>query len=242
MNVVAVVAAAGIGQRFGAARNKALFSLLGRPLIAWSLLVLQESALISEIIPVVKESDVETTAALLGSLGISKARRVVTGGRQRQDSVYQGLKRISPSADAVLIHDGARPLLDVELVERAVTALPGFDGVVCGVPVKDTIKEIGEDACRRDAAPPEETPVESVITVRKTLARDCIWAVQTPQVFPFRPLLRAYERAMSEDIYTTDDAALIERFGGSVRVVAGSYRNIKITTPEDILIAEALLK
>ena len=156
--------------------------------------------------------------------------------------MYNGLKKVYHTADAVLIHDGARPLVDVEIVERAITALPGFDGVVCGMPVKDTIKEIGEDPVSKNSWSGEETSEAPPMMVRKTLARDCIWAIQTPQVFLFNVLARAYERAMSEGIYATDDAALIERYGGSVRVVAGSYRNIKITTPEDILIAEALLR
>jgi 2-C-methyl-D-erythritol 4-phosphate cytidylyltransferase len=161
---------------------------------------------------------------LFDTYRISKIRRVAPGGRERQDSVFNALHVIREKAPVVLIHDGVRPLLEARVVRRALTALSGCDGVVIAVPPKDTIKEIAGDI------------------VKQTLKRDALVAVQTPQVFLYQPLLDAYERAMKETFYATDDSAIVEWNGGRIRVVTGGYTNIKVTTPEDLVVAEAFLK
>jgi 2-C-methyl-D-erythritol 4-phosphate cytidylyltransferase len=168
---------------------------------------------------------------LLEEEGFPKIRRIAAGGKERQDSVYNGLKQIEDKKSIVLIHDGVRPLISPRLVEDLIKQMSDAirkkekcDGIIPGVPVKDTIKET-EDGF-----------------VRKTLKRGSLWAVQTPQAFPCKKILKAYEEAAKEGYYATDDAALIERYGGTVKVIMGSYANIKITTPEDLCIAEALLK
>lgn len=222
--VIAIVPAAGLGTRFGEDRNKPFETLGGKPVIVWALETLENMAEIREIIPVLKESDVQAGMELFGSYRISKIRRAARGGRERQDSVFNALNCIREKAPVVLIHDGVRPLIEARVVRRALSALSGCDGVVVAVPPKDTIKEMAGD------------------TVKQTLKRDALVAVQTPQVFLYQPLLDAYERAMKESFYATDDSAVVEWNGGRIRVVTGSYTNIKVTTPEDLVIAEVFLK
>jgi len=240
IKVIAIVPAAGTGKRFGHGKNKPFQTLGGKPLIIWSLETLQSVHEIEEIIPVVKLEDMEQGQKVFEEYGLLKIKRIAPGGKERQDSVYTGLKLIDDTDCLVLIHDGVRPLIEKELIEKAIQELLtppspslakggeggfyGFDGVILGVPVKDTIKE-AEDGI-----------------VKKTLRRGSLWAVQTPQVFSYDSISKAYEMAMKEGYYSTDDAALMERYGGKVRVIMGSYRNIKITTPEDLKIAECLVK
>lgn len=221
---VAIVPSAGLGRRFGEGKNKPFETLGGKPVLIWALEALERMSEISEIIPVLKETDIQTGTELFKHYKITKVKRIAPGGKERQDSVFNGLHFIKDNGSVVLIHDGARPFLEPETVRRALKALSGCDGVVIGVPPKDTIKEIEGQL------------------IRQTLKRDMLIAVQTPQIFFYQPLLAAYEKAMKESFYATDDAALVERNMGSIKVVIGEYTNIKITTPEDLVIAEAFLK
>jgi 2-C-methyl-D-erythritol 4-phosphate cytidylyltransferase len=200
---------------------------------------LEELIDIAEIIPVLKNEDMEQGAKIFEEYGLSKIKKIAPGGKERQDSVYNGLKLIADKNCMVLIHDGVRPLIERDLIEKAIKELlplpgsplikgnnrrfKGFDGVALGVPLKDTIKEAEHGI------------------IKKTLKRDTLWAIQTPQAFHYRNILTAYEKAMKEGFYSTDDAALVERYGGKIKIVTGSYGNIKITTPEDLAIAEFFL-
>jgi 2-C-methyl-D-erythritol 4-phosphate cytidylyltransferase len=222
--VIAIVPAAGLGKRFGEGKNKPFESLGGKPIMIWAVELLDKMSEVSEIIPVLKETDIRDATALFRRHGIRKIRRIAPGGRQRQDSVFNGLHFIEEQSSIVLIHDGVRPLADPKIVRTALNALPGYDGVVIGVPPKDTIKEVDGDL------------------IRQTLKRETLYAIQTPQIFYYQPLLAAYEKSMKEAYYATDDAGLVERNGGRIRVVRGDYANIKVTTPEDLLIAETFLK
>lgn len=223
-NIIAIVPAAGLGKRLGPGTNKSFQTLLDKPLIIWTLEILEGCHEIKEIIPVLKEEDMNTGAELFDSYGLSKIRRIVQGGAERQDSVYNCLKQLDAKLDIVLIHDGARPFISRDIIKNSIDNLKGFDGVIVGVPVKDTIKE-AEDGI-----------------IKKTLQRNPLWAIQTPQVFFYGPLMKAYHKAMEDNFYSTDDSALVERLGGKIKIIMGSYNNIKITTPEDIGIAEHLLK
>lgn len=229
--VFAIVPAAGIGKRFGPEKNKPFFSLAGKPIIVWSLEILQSLPEITEIIPVVKEEDLMATAELIEQYDLGKIRQVVPGGKERQDSVYNGLQVIQDDKSIVLIHDGGRPFADSGMLSNAIREVEGWDGVVAGVPVKDTIKEAADAGSSDGGA-----------VVCQTLNRDVLYAIQTPQVFPFKVIMEAHEKARGEKFYGTDDASLVERCGGRIKIVAGSYRNIKITTPEDLYIAEALIR
>lgn len=222
--VVAIVPAAGTGTRFGKGTNKPFAMIGNKPLILWAVETFQCLPEITEIIPVVKETDLKACSQLFEKHKITKIRRIAPGGRERQDSVFHGLNLIKDKKSVVLVHDGVRPLIEPSVVSDALQHLSACDGVVIGVPLKDTIKEV------RDGI------------VRNTPERDLLWAVQTPQIFHFQPLFDAYEKAMRSSFYTTDDSALVERNGGKIKMVCGSYTNIKVTTPEDLLIAEVFLK
>lgn len=223
-NVIAIVPAAGLGRRLGPGTNKPFHMLLDRPLIVWTIAVLEACKEINEIIPVLKESDMEEGVKLFEGYNLSKVKRIAPGGRERQDSVYSGLKLLGSKTDIVLIHDGVRPIIDKDIVTETINNIEGYDGVIAAVPVKDTIKEI-EDG-----------------VVKRTVNRDTLWAIQTPQVFMHDSIIKAYDAAMAEGFYSTDDSALVERIGGRVKIVTGSYDNVKITTPEDVYIAELLMK
>lgn len=259
-HVIAIVPAAGLGKRFGPGTNKPFQNLGGKPLIIWSLETLQSVNQIEEIIPVLKMEDMEYGQKVFEENGLSKIKRIAPGGKERQDSVYNALNIIDDKNCTVLIHDGVRPLIEKDLIENAIRELlnppppllvkggsislspslekggkggfKGYDGIVLGVPLKDTIKEVQSSAFR----------VQSEIVVKKTLNRNVLWAIQTPQIFPYKKIFHAYNKAMKDGFYSTDDSALIERYGGKVKVVKGSYQNIKITTPEDLEIAECLLR
>lgn len=222
--ITAVVPAAGLGKRFGDAANKQFLMLRGKPLLIWALEALETLPQICEIIPVLKDGDMEPGIRMFEEYRISKVKRIAPGGKERQDSVFHGLKIVNDKKGFVLVHDAVRPLIEPSIVATAISQLKDCDGVVVGVPVKDTIKEVegGE--------------------VRHTLMRDRLWSVQTPQVFRYETIYEAYERAAKESFYATDDSALVEKYGGRIRMVKGSYRNIKITTPEDLKMAELFLE
>jgi len=221
--VFAVVPAAGSGTRYGPGTRKPFLLLNGKPLIIWALEILESVPDIAHIIPVLRKSDIPGGKQIFQQYKISKIMRTVEGGKERQDSVLNALAGIRENNSIVLIHDGARPFITGEMIQSALHELDGFDGVVVGMPPKDTIKETEHGL------------------IQKTLKRESLWAIQTPQVFPAQVITAAYEHAYRERYYATDDAALVERYGGRVKVIKGSYRNIKITTPEDLAFAELLL-
>jgi 2-C-methyl-D-erythritol 4-phosphate cytidylyltransferase len=223
-SISAIVPAAGLGKRFGSGTNKPFHPLLDKPLIVWTLELFELIEEIEEVIPVLKESDMAAGVEIFEKYNLSKIKRVAPGGDERQDSVYNGLRLLKDDAGLVIIHDGARPLIDRATVMATINSITGFDGAVVGVPVKDTIKEAEKNI------------------VKRTLKRETLWAIQTPQVFRYDSIMNAYDNAIAENYYSTDDSALIERMGGTVNIVMGSYENIKITTPEDMHIAEFLLR
>lgn len=222
--VVAIVPGAGIGKRFGQGTNKPFELLGGKPLLLWVLETLESIDEIQEIIPVIRDESMGCAAELVEESRISKVRRIAPGGKERQDSVYSGLKLVEDSDALVLIHDGVRPLIEPGDIRRALAALEDCDGVVVGVPVKDTVKEAADGL------------------IMRTCDRSLLWAVQTPQVFRYGIVRSAYERAKDESFHATDDSALVEHYGGTVRIVQGSYTNIKVTTPEDLPLAELFLR
>ncbi|NCO68785.1 MAG: 2-C-methyl-D-erythritol 4-phosphate cytidylyltransferase [Nitrospirae bacterium] len=232
--VTAIVPAAGLGKRFGQGSSKPFQTLGNKPLVVWVFEILESINEIAEILPVFKKDDMALGCGLLEKFKFSKVKRIAPGGKERQDSVYGALNLIDKETDVVLIHDGVRPLIKKSTVEESIRQLKGFDGVVAGVPLKDTIKEV---ACQVSGV---RRKGEEII-VKKTLNRNVLWAIQTPQVFKYSALMTAYRKAMDERFYSTDDSAIVEKYGGRVKVIMGSYSNIKITTPEDIGIAEMLL-
>jgi 2-C-methyl-D-erythritol 4-phosphate cytidylyltransferase len=221
---IAIVPAAGVGRRLGT--NKTVAELLGKPLLKWTLEALSASDKIAAIYPVIKEDDREAVVAM--SEGLDKVKNPIEGGAERQDSVRNALNWLKGNVEdktIVLVHDGARPLITPEIISRCIDGLENFHGVIAAVPPKDTVKE-----------------TDGRFMVANTLNRDCLQLVQTPQAFHYDTLIKSYEAAERDGYLATDDSALVEWAGGTVKVVMGSYENIKITTPEDIEIAEMFLK
>ncbi len=232
--IAAIIPSAGIGRRFGSDKNKAFHMLCGKPVIVWSLELLESLGDISEIVPVFNKRDTQEGSRIIKKYGISKVKRIATGGKERQDSVCNALNLIDKDTDIVLIHDAARPLIErsqiIQMLKRIEEKETG--GVVIGVQPKDTIKELCCKARKRSKE----------LFVKKTLDRGALLAVQTPQIFKHKVLIKAYEKAMRENFYSTDDSAIVEKFGGRVKIMLGSHINIKITTPEDIKTAEIFMK
>ncbi len=222
----AIVPAAGLGKRFKG--DKLFTNLADMPVIVWTLKAIESASQVTEIVPVVREDGFDRIKGLIKTHSITKVKDVVIGGAERQDSVYKGLIALSEDVDIVVIHDGARPLIRTELIEASIQTLimGNVDGVVVGVPVKDTVKRVG---------------VGSQGLIEETLDRGNLWLAQTPQVFYRQKLIEAFKKAYQEGHYATDDAALMEYYGARVRVLMGSYENIKVTTPEDIIVAKAFI-
>lgn len=218
-HIEAVIVSAGTGQRMGA--DKAFLPLAGKPLLAWSVDVCQNCELISQIVIVLNESNLDSGHKLVVERGWSKVVEVCPGGKRRQDSVRQGLKRLK-ACDWVIIHDGARPFLTLTLIQDGLEAARDTGAAVAAVLVKDTIK-LGDDGG----------------IVRETLPRQQLWAVQTPQVFRFDIITKAYAQVTDE---VTDDASLVERLGYKVKLYMGDYNNIKVTTPQDLALAEVIAR
>ena len=223
----AVIPAAGSGRRFGG--KKQFFEIKGKPLIEYPLKVFQKSELIHGIILVLPEEDLEFGEKLKEKF--PKIVRVVKGGEERQSSVYKGLKSITDPVKEVLIHDGVRPVISAVMIRDLVISLSDYDvdGVILGVKPKETVKEIN-------------SPLEpGDFFVKKTLNRDSLILVQTPQIFSFQVLFECHERARKEGFFATDDSALLEKYGYSVVAIPGDYTNIKVTTPEDVEIVSLFL-
>jgi len=213
----AVIVGAGRSQRMG--RDKVFMSLAGKPLLAWSVDTCQKCRLIDQIIIVVNETKLDLARKLAADMRWSKVAEICYGGRRRQDSVRQGLNELE-DCDWVLIHDGARPFLTEDLIRDGLEAAQATGAAVAAVPIKDTVKLSGSD-----------------MMVDCTLNRQELWAVQTPQLFRFDIIAEAHEQ-IKEDV--TDDASMVERLGHKVRLYMGSYDNIKITTPDDLALAELI--
>lgn len=223
--VSAVIVAAGGSVRMGIADSKQFIPLLSHPAIEYTLKAFQKSHLIKEIVIVCREQDNDRINKIIELNGFDKVSRLVKGGDSRADSVRNGISACSESAKYYAIHDGARPLITIEEIERVVEAAFDTGAATLGTSVKDTIKV-----------------VDGFNNIESTPIRSQLRAVQTPQVFE-RDLYRfALENAGDNLINFTDDCSLIENMGGEVLVVKGSEENIKLTTPIDIVIAESILK
>ena len=225
MRVVALIPAAGRGRRMGADRPKAFLLLRGLPLLVHTLQKFEDCPTVNEILPLVPDEEVSFCRELVFRTGLKKVPKVLSGGPERQDSVYAGLKGIAGDADVVMIHDGARPFVPGQLIEKVLAATERWPAVAAALPVGDTLKEVSADG-----------------QVLRTLDRSRFWVMQTPQSFRYDLITRAHEQARTEGFCGTDDASLVERLGIRVMVIPGSRFNIKITTPEDLVLGEALLE
>ena len=222
MFVSAIVPAAGLGLRLNRNLPKPLISFNKKPIFIYALSTLSRHPSIKEIILVVSSSTLRSTKYYIKKYRIKKIKELVIGGHRRRDSVQNGLNRVSTKADLVLIHDAVRPFIDLNMISRIIREAKKTGAAILGVPVKSTVKEI--------------TAKGRVI---KTLRRERLFEIQTPQVFKRNLIINAYKRF--PNLGAVDDAFLVERLGRQVVVVIGSYFNIKITTPEDLVFARSIL-
>jgi len=217
LKVGAIIAAAGSSKRMGGV-DKIFAPLGGKPLLALSVDTCHRCDLVQQIVITLNSNSLEQGRRLMKERGWSKAA-ICLGGAQRQDSVREGLHQMK-DCDWILIHDGARPFLTVDLIQRGLEAAKETGAAAAAVPVKDTIKLGGEAGL-----------------ITETLQRDKLWAAQTPQIFKFDIITEAYDKLTTE---VTDDAAAVERLGHKVKLYMGAYNNIKMATPEDLALAEAI--
>lgn len=225
MRVSAIIPAAGIGKRLGAGYNKQYISLRGKPMVVHTLCTVADHRQIDEIIWVVGAGEVGKAQSMVEEYGLQKIAHIVSGGEERIDSVIKGLQFVNQEADYVLVHDGARPLVTHALIAECLRQAEATGAAIAAVPVKDTIKIVDTDS--------------GLITF--TPERNHLWAAQTPQVIKRQWLLEAI--AQIEDFTkVTDDSMLMEMSGKPTAVVVGSYENIKVTTPEDVQMAEMILE
>ena len=227
MKSTAIVLAAGQGKRMNSKVQKQFLLIKGKPVLYYSLSCFQKSREIEEIIVVTGKDSINfCKQEIIEAYGFSKVKAVIAGGRERYDSVYAGLCACEDS-DYVFIHDGARPFLTEDMIRRGKEAVLASGACVIGMPSKDTIKIADENGM-----------------VASTPRRSLVWNIQTPQIFSYTAIREAYEEARQQNMADiTDDAMVMERFGNmKIKLVEGSYENIKITTPEDILVAEKILE
>ncbi|WP_308216639.1 2-C-methyl-D-erythritol 4-phosphate cytidylyltransferase [Pseudalkalibacillus decolorationis] len=223
MNYKVVIPAAGQGKRMKADRNKQLLLLDGVPLIVRTLQVFEKDDWCNGIIIVGNQIELIELKRLVSEYKLMKVLDIVVGGKERQNSVYEGVKAIKEEI-LVLIHDGARPFVSLDSIHQLVLQADECGAAVLAVPLKDTIKQIEANK------------------VVKTVDRSSLWAVQTPQAFHLSILVQAHETAEKLGYIGTDDASLVESIGKQVAVVEGSYLNIKLTTPEDMLFANSIIR
>jgi 2-C-methyl-D-erythritol 4-phosphate cytidylyltransferase len=222
MKYQVIIPAAGQGKRMKAGKNKLLLELEGIPILIHTLGIFEGDSDCEGIILAVHPDDKKTLEELAERHSITKIKKMVIGGKERQDSVYNALKTVN-DAEMVLVHDGARPFIAGSVIKELVKKAEIRGAAIAGAPVKDTIKKA----------------VDGV--VQETIERSSLWQVQTPQAFRTQLLMDAHQRAEQEGFTGTDDASLVERMGEEVGIIESDYDNIKITTPEDLYFAEAIL-
>jgi len=221
-----VLPAAGRGVRMGAGKPKPFVELMDKPILVWALEPFVALDLAHQTVIAVADKFVNQAGRLVADhFGDRVGLRVVPGGTDRQGSVYNALLALRPDAEIVIIHDAVRPFVELETIRESIEAARTFGAATTAVPVVDTVIAVEED-----------------LTVRDTLDRRDLWAVQTPQTFQYDTILEAHEQAEKDGVRATDDAELVRRLGHTVKVVRGSPDNIKITRPHDLLIGEQILK
>lgn len=225
LRCTAIIMAAGKGKRMQTAVSKQFLPVCGKEILAWTVDVFEKSPLVDTILLMASADGKEDVQHLWDNYGWKKVAAVLEGGKERQNSVANGLAAVGKDTDIVLIHDGVRPFVTEEMIADSIDAAQEYGGAVIGVPAKDTIKVCSVDGMA------VETP-----------DRSTLWQIQTPQTFQRSLIVDAYEKAEKGGFLGTDDASVAEFAGHQVKVVMGSYRNIKITTREDLVIAEAFLK
>jgi len=222
----AVIVSAGKGHRFMQGKKKQFYLLADKPILAHTLDKFEKCPLIRSILLVVGQEDLDyCMKEIIEKYQYRKISQVVPGGKRRQESVKNGINVLAKDAEIVVIHDGVRPFVTKQMIEESIRSAVRFKAVVMAMPVKETIKMVQRNGM-----------------VLKTLDRESLWQIQTPQTFQVNVIKEAYYRAIEDGFIGTDDASLVERLGVKVHVLPGAYTNIKITTPEDLILANLLLQ
>lgn len=224
MFVSVIIAAAGNSTRYGTGKSKQFLILDNTPVLIKSIQAFEAIDDVKEIIVTARKQDFDIIEDFIAQYGVRKVKHIVEGGATRQDSIYAAVENVDENADLIAVHDGARPLIKRKVIESVIQKADEVDAAACAVPVKDTIKII--DSSGKIVTTPE---------------RDSLRAVQTPQIFRFSLYKEAIEKAVSDGKQYTDDCQLVESMGYPVYLVDGDYENIKITTPDDLLVAEKFL-
>jgi 2-C-methyl-D-erythritol 4-phosphate cytidylyltransferase / 2-C-methyl-D-erythritol 2,4-cyclodiphosphate synthase len=224
-SVAVIIAAAGSSSRMGAGVDKQFALINGHPLLWHSIQLFKSLPGLSQLIVTVSEANEDRVACLMRDMLHDKEWNLVRGGSERQFSIFNALELVKDDVEIVMVHDGARPFVDMETVRKSIAAAVEYGAATIAVPVKDTIKKANESAL-----------------VVETLDRSKLWQIQTPQTFSKTMLINAHERAYAAGFLATDDAALVEWAGNPVKLVYGSYLNFKVTTPDDLLLAEAVVE
>ena len=222
MKVGAIIPAAGRGKRIGASVPKQFLEIQGKPLLHHTLTVFASCKLIDYVVLVMPRADVNE----VGKDWMNKykiVQEVVVGGKQRQDSVYNGFNSLEKGTDIVVVHDGVRPFTTPQMITATVEAAQQYGAAITAIPVSDTVKQAADGF------------------VKQTVSRDGLWRVQTPQAFQYGLLQQAFKKAQKDSYYGTDEGSLVEYLGERVKIVPGSELNIKITRKEDLVLGESLL-
>jgi 2-C-methyl-D-erythritol 4-phosphate cytidylyltransferase len=222
VKAAAVIPAAGLGKRFGA--QKQFLELSGKPVLVHTLTAFENSPSVTGVCVAVPGSEIASVQEMVRRYDLKKIIKVVAGGKERQDSVRLGFEAVGV-CDIILVHDGVRPLVTPDIIEETISAALRFGGCVAAMPVKETTKRVDAEG-----------------VILETVDRRTLWSIQTPQAFRYDIFRRAVEKSVKDGFLGTDEAMLVERLGEKVKVVTGSPSNIKITSPEDLMIAETLLK
>lgn len=224
MKVTVIIAAAGAGRRMKADRPKQLFVLNKTPILIYTIRKFDACRLVDNVIVAAPRESVDEIRALVSDAGFSKPISVIQGGDRRQDSVSTALQHLDPDVTIVAVHDAVRPFVGVDEIEAVIRKADKDGAAILAVPIVDTVKQVERDV------------------IDSTLAREHLVLAQTPQAFRIEILREAFERAKKDEYYGTDESSLVERMGGSVSIVRGSERNIKITRPTDLVLARVLLE
>ncbi len=226
MYISVVIVAAGKSSRMNSDINKQYIEIDGIPVIARTISVFENCDFVNEIIVVINYKDIiYFKENIVENYNFKKVISLVAGGTERQNSVLNGLNEVNNKCNIVLIHDGARPFIGQSSIINSVEAAKDFGAACVAVPVKDTIKKVNKDN-----------------NIDKTLERNTLWSIQTPQTFQYDLIMEAHKKALNDNFLGTDDSVLVENLGYKVKIVMGDYTNIKITTNEDLIFAEAIVE
>jgi len=224
---VAIIVAGGNGKRMGLDIKKQYILLKGKEILTRAIEAFEACDFVDEIIVVVGKEEINyVQEKIVSHYSLNKVKKVVEGGVERQDSVYNGLVEVDKDTKYVMIHDGARPFITKDVIYKCLQKAKQTGASIIGVPVKDTIKRCDIKSQR----------------VQDTPKRDTLWIIQTPQIFAFDLLMDAYHYSHEQGLQVTDDSMIVEAFGKEVYVTKGEYTNIKVTTPEDLMIGEAIIE